>query len=522
MNIKDLPQGSYKVVQPGKMNIKDLPAGSYKNVTKEDSFPKEEPETVKRNFLQKTAGFLGIEKFGQGLSVLGSNTPERAGDEVGMAVRDTNTFMQKIRSEVDPAKKQYLIEQMKKIYGVDFKPTSAEEVNPGLGLSNKEVLGSAANVGLNVLAAGGLSNTGKLASTATKINRVANPFNTAKATGRVLNTGVKFGALGASFGVAEGMNQNESVGEIAKRATTSAAISGGLGIGVQGLAEFGKVLTSSKLGESMINRELGVPKNVIKAGKSPAKDILASGTVNSKRGYLNKAEKTIKISGDAIKSELKQNNILHKTPELVDGIRAQLSQVYKDALSADDIEKIIDNLPISSLRNNSAMTIDRINNLRSILDNKYLGNKKWLAAAEAVQPERITGLKVAANVLRSKVQGTVPTTIPHFQEMAKALTTKHILDDELAKPHLLSNILEGMSSIIAGFGTGGMSVEGAATAASVFAGIKMLTSTPAVTGTAIGLKKAGQAAVGPAGNAIRGAVRTGTQRIIQKTQKKKK
>ena len=56
MNIKDLPQGSYKVIHPGTLNIKDLPQGSYQVVSGNAPAPAAQPLTGKEQRLAKATG----------------------------------------------------------------------------------------------------------------------------------------------------------------------------------------------------------------------------------------------------------------------------------------------------------------------------------------------------------------------------------------------------------------------------------------------------------------------------------
>src|SRR5882724_8654905 len=230
--------------------------------------------------------------FGKGLSTVGSKIPGQQTDQAAQNTQNVTKLLQIYHNSTDPVQKQHLADVLKSM-GTDV---TATDINSGFGLSNKQVVGAAAGTALDFATAGSLKG--------------ANPAGEVNALKKIGQTGIKTAATGAGYGISQGLQDNKSVGDIAKQAATSAAISGGIGIGVQGLAEFGKVLTSQKLGENIVDKSLGTPKNVIQAGRSPAKQIVSEGLVNSKRGFLNNAEMTIKESDNAIKKELAQNNVL--------------------------------------------------------------------------------------------------------------------------------------------------------------------------------------------------------------------
>lgn len=117
-------------------------------------FPKEEPPEIKRNFLQKTAGFLGMEKFGQGIASATRVLTGEVGEDLDRQIQESEGLQKLVdaaRKETDPEKKNRLLQAAKNIYGVSI---SAEEIDPGLKLTNKEVLGSALNTAALVGTAG--------------------------------------------------------------------------------------------------------------------------------------------------------------------------------------------------------------------------------------------------------------------------------------------------------------------------------------------------------------------------------
>lgn len=108
--------------------------------------------------------------LGKGLStVFDSNTQQTVSDVNKKDQTGQQNLINGIHQESDPIKKQHLVETLKKLYGADYQSPTAEEINPGFGLSNKQVVGAALGTGLDVLSAGSYGkgaslaeNTGKL------------------------------------------------------------------------------------------------------------------------------------------------------------------------------------------------------------------------------------------------------------------------------------------------------------------------------------------------------------------------
>ncbi len=458
----------------------------------------------KKNIVQKTAGALGVEKAGQGLATtarVASGSINQTGDEeVAMlkSAQDVINALQQMHDvpNTDP-KKARLLQLLREQTGA--RAVTQAEIDPGTQLSNKEVLGSFGNVALNVATAGLPAPKG-----ATAAVRIA------KGAGQAA-------AVGAAQGFSQGLNDNKSIKDSIKQAGTSAVVSGGIGFGVQGLAEFGKLLTSNKVTEGIVNKNLGVSKKVVQAGKSPAGEIISKGSIKSKAGYLAAAEKEIRNADTQIATILKNDTRRVDSAPVLDEVRQRLMHVYKDALNAKDVEAIVESLPVAALRDSTSMTIDRVNNLRKVIDNNYIGSSKWLNSANAT-PERITALKTTANVLRGIVQDSHPALPKIFQNYSKAITQKAVLDETLSKPHILTNLLEALSSAGIGLGAGGFSPGGALKGLASFAAIKALFSTPVQTGLAIGLDRAGKLPATKVGQAARAVSRVATQRAIQAVQ----
>ena len=152
--------------------------------------------------VQKVGKFLGMEKLGQGIATTIRNaTGESAQDAKNQEI--VNASVQKLlyaaRQEKDQTRRTKLLEMAK-----TMTPTPLEEIDPGLKLSSREIIGSAASTALNIVAPGAFKG-GKAAIIA------------------------KNAALGAGYGAASGLEQGRSASGVAGSATGGAIVGGAIG-----------------------------------------------------------------------------------------------------------------------------------------------------------------------------------------------------------------------------------------------------------------------------------------------------
>ena len=250
--------------------------------------------------LQKVGGFLGINKFGQGLAATGRVLSGEVNKDI-QTQNQTSSDIQKLnyvaRQETDPIKKQRLL-KMAQGFGTG---TSAEEIDPNLNLKPKEILGSAANVVLNIT---GLSKVGN-ATKGFKLAKAAVP--TAQTA---LKTVAKSTAQGAAFGAASGLEKNRSASGIAGSTAGGALIGGaigGLSVGAKVLKDFVTKTTP----EWLMN--------------------------NAVKPTLDEARKTIKYGNDTLGKELLEEGV-HGKPE-------KLLQIANQKLGSleDDLQNVLNN-----------------------------------------------------------------------------------------------------------------------------------------------------------------------------------
>lgn len=148
---KTIPFGSPPIAKP-----KTIPFGNAKPSTP----PQKTTGQKVANAVMGVSNFAGTTKLGQGISTIFDSTSEKTVAQRGKQDQtDQQSIINAIHAQTDPVKKQRLIDFLKRQFGQDYKSPTAEQLNPGFGLSNKEVLGSAAQTALNVVGAGASAKT---------------------------------------------------------------------------------------------------------------------------------------------------------------------------------------------------------------------------------------------------------------------------------------------------------------------------------------------------------------------------
>lgn len=202
--------GAKPVGKPGSFN--PAAAGGRTVQAAQTTFPTEEPPEVKRKWYEKVAKFTGIEKFGQGIAgAIRTQTGEVDQDIENQqkSSQAASELMRLAREEKDLERKKRLL-KLAMDNGAVIDP---EEIDPTLKLTNREILGSAANVALLATGGGSLSSGVKASGTiATKLPTVAKVLNkTAQiATKGGLPAKIARGAAeGYGFDIAQNATENK-------------------------------------------------------------------------------------------------------------------------------------------------------------------------------------------------------------------------------------------------------------------------------------------------------------------------
>ena len=228
------------------------------------------------------ASFLGIKKFGQGLASAGrvlSGGVKRDIETQNRTSADVQKLVYAAKQEKNPEKKKRLL-KLAQSFGTGI---SATDIDPGLNLSNKEILGSAANVGLNVLTPGAFKG------------------------GKAAIIG-KNALLGAGFGTASGLEKNRSVGNIVGSTVGGAVI--GAGIGVAGLmAKATKDFVGARVPEWIMNKAVkpalqDLKKNVKYGSDTLGKQLLNEGVKGGPKRLLEIADDKLNTLEDELQKVL--------------------------------------------------------------------------------------------------------------------------------------------------------------------------------------------------------------------------
>lgn len=214
--------------------------------------------------LKQAGDFLGVSKFGKGLAssarVLTGEVDQDIANQSKYAENKAK-LLYAARQEQDPARKQKLLTLASNL----GTGTSAAQIDPGLNLSNREILGSAANVGLNILTPGAFKGT-----KAAIIGKNA--------------------LLGGAFGAASGLEKNRSVGGVIGSTLGGAAIGAGLGtaaVAAKAFRDFSTVATPKWLMDKAIKPTLDEARKSIKYGnKSLGEELLKEGVKGSPQKLL--------------------------------------------------------------------------------------------------------------------------------------------------------------------------------------------------------------------------------------------
>lgn len=281
--------------------------------------------------VQKVGDFLGIKKFADAMA----STGRVLGGEVNsdrQVQAQADTDLQKLtyvmKNEKDPAKKAQLGQLIQS--HLNAKGATESQIDPGLNLSNKEILGSAANAGLNIAMPGAFKG----------------------GAGAVI---AKNAALGAGFGAASGLEKNRDVKGVVGSTVGGVLIGGAIG-GAGLMAKATKDFVGNKIPEWMMNKAVKPALQDLKKNVKFGSDTLGKQLLDE--GVKGGPKKLLQVANDNLtKNEDKLQNIL-KHPDL-NGVtisREQIVPYLKDLMEqkagtpgmggdVNKIKSILDTVP---------------------------------------------------------------------------------------------------------------------------------------------------------------------------------
>lgn len=237
-------------------------------------------QQTKKNVLQKVGDFLGISKFGEGIGIAANNLTgglKPLEDAQKSLLAESDTLFKQYRAardSGDKAKAQKLLGLMQQ-NNEALKVLAQQFTDVGTGgLSNKEVLGSAALTAGNILLAGagtsGNAVRGSIGATAGEavksvVPAIAKPIvRNAGATAYLSSLGAnvaRSAAVGGAFGVASGAEQNKDTTGIMQSAALGLLVGGA--IPVAGEAIRGTAKLAGKGAQYLAQTFSGTPRKAI-------------------------------------------------------------------------------------------------------------------------------------------------------------------------------------------------------------------------------------------------------------------
>lgn len=297
------------------------------------------------------------------------------------------------------------------IQGYEISPgVSASELFPELNKSTEQILGDFASLGLETLSGGTLANAGaeKLAQAGEK--------GGLSLTQRLIEGAKTGGKYGTAFGITGAMQDNESLGGIAKSAAVGAGTGAVLGAGVEGA--FGKRVTSgtankeAKTADETIGRIIqGDAKDIPKA-REALSSIDTAGVKTYKDLFTKLNDKVAELSGAqdthliATKKEVVPMEKLVVTTKVGDQqithnyVEDALDQLSKFYEKTNDTVGRTEIAQLTQKANEEGLTVKEINDLAKLHGQELNGFN--------ANGELASGLtKQAAENTRSGLKGTV-------------------------------------------------------------------------------------------------------------------
>lgn len=442
-----------------------------------------------KGFFQKAGDFLGISKFGQGIA---SATRVLTG-EVDRDIQTLNEnslasgkLVYAAKQEKDPERKRKLLMMASDINKQAITP---QQIDSGLNLSNKEILGSAANVALNVVAPGAFKG-GKAAIIA------------------------KNAALGSAFGAASGLEKNRSAGGIIGSATGGALIGGALGtasVGIKAFKEFTTKTTPSWLMEKAIVPNLDEARKTVKFGqKSLGQELLEEGVKGS-------PQKLLQIADDRLTSLEDELQTILNSPSLKDAriTKEKIVPYFKDLIATKGnipgmkgdvqrIKNIIDDIP-------EQLTLQQANVLKRQI---YTELRDVSYKLDVKLGSKAKSLKVLASALKKEIEETVGGSV--VNDINRKLSLYGRLEDRIVDQlarSMKNNSFGLTDAILTAGGVASMNPIGLITGIGAAVARHTLGSTGVKTRAAQGLNRFQNVGTGITGKAIKETARKGVLNI---------
>lgn len=433
----------------------------------------------------KAAEFLGIKKFGQGIATAARAVTGGIDQDI-QAQQQADAMNQKIlyafKREQDPAKKQQLQALLQRQQNGNLDPSfhsqgqatpiTPASIDPGLSLTNKQLLGSAANVALNVAAPGAFK-------------------------GGATAVIAKNAAVGGAYGFASGLEKNRNNEGILGSTVAGVSIGGALGVGGL-MAKAAKDFVGTQVPTWMMNKAVkpalqDLKKNVKFGTKTLGQELLEEGVKGGPKKLLEIADEKLKTLEDDLQRVISDPNLADAQirrdavyPALRELI-AHKKQVPGGSGDLIKIKNVYDELP-------EKMTLVEANEIKRAIYRELRDPSYKLDARLSTKSE---ALKALARGLKEQIENTVGGTV--VQDINRKLSIYGRLENSMVDQLAREMRNNGLSLTDAVLLAGGDTTSILALLRHVGQGVE--------TNIAQGVGKVSKVGTGTVGKAVKGATR---------------
>lgn len=351
--------------------------------------------------------------------------------------------------------------------------------------SAKQWAGEALTIGMNFLPA-------------TRVGKLLLGGKTAVGMGTkaFLGSAAKKAAGNAAYGaITGGARAAADDGDVMQGAALGAATMGGLSL--TGSALKGLIINrgTKELSKKLYEWGLGLSKKNLameeRLGHKKAEmlmDKIGAGTTDQIKQRVKVAYKEAE---DQLQTLLTSSKIKYNKKQVLDNIVTGIQQKYKATLSPDDIQLIVEKMPLSGLRGKGTISQADLNTLRREFSDNFLTDNAWLAQE---LPQNKNAFRTAASVMSELVKKGNKKTEPQirslFAEESAFITALKGIEQIESRTMGPVNTAAQLMGPAAGAGAGFMA--GGPVGAPIGAALEYLGSTTiGRTGAAVALRKAG-------------------------------
>jgi len=356
-----------------------------------------------------------------------------------------NKWAEMAKNSTDQAKREKYLKMANESY--KQAGSTYQAVLPAIEKTNKQILGEAAGVGLDVVTAGA---AGKVAGKAVKAAKVIKPIEAvakvekaskvASLTGNIAKNAKNLAPVGAAYGTTQAMQENASATDIAKSAIGGAVLATAGGVAISGVSKgLGKVtgkITKKGKAQTAANKALDnilakpqelTPteyEDMLKAGRVTAKSktgaakiiptqqerdyaVKYSNILNSKDPVKNTNSILNEISNrdKSVGEFLKVNNAIFNKAQLKAYLRQSMKDVSDISIPQARIDKAKDTLIDNFINNNPNLTKKNVESL-------WIARKKFDKDIENAFSGSPTLQKDIKKSLRNGVQEFIANKTP--------------------------------------------------------------------------------------------------------------